>query len=153
MPAVAGLALATANEQAAWLLLPLPFLLIFAATARLAPRAYRLAADGVHVERWGAADVRVPYRVIRRVDRERRSLLGLGAGSNGFLGRFTFGRAWRPGFGRYRLLLSDARAAVWVDTGEGWVAISPDRPDAFVAGLRARLTAPAAAPRRSREGR
>jgi hypothetical protein len=120
--------------------LPLPFVVIFGATARLAPKAYRLASDGLYVERRGASDVRVAYRLIRSVDRERRSLLGLGAGSSGFLGCFTFGRAWRPGLGRYRLLLSHARAAVWLDTSEGWIAISPDRPDAFIAGLRARLT-------------
>jgi hypothetical protein len=142
VPAAVGVALATASGQFWWLVLPLPFVAIFGATARLAPKAYRLASDGLHVERRGAAPVRIAYRLIRSVDRQRRHLLGLGAGSNGFLGRFTFGRAWRPGLGRYRLLLSDARAAVWIDTSEGWVVVSPERADAFVAGLRARLTAP-----------
>jgi hypothetical protein len=121
------------------LLLPIPFALMFLASARLAPKAYRLGADGLHVERRGATDVVVPYRDIRSVDRVRRRLIGLGAGSNGFLGRFTFARAWRPGLGAYRVLVTNGSDVVWLETSRGWIAISPERPDEFVALLRAKI--------------
>ena len=109
-------------------------------TARYAPRAYRIALDGLHVER-RAGDFVVPYRAIRGVDRKRRSLLGVGAGSRGFLGWFTFGRAWRPGLGPYRLFLTRRGSVVWVQTDSGWLALSPDEPDAFVERLRTHLAA------------
>jgi len=125
-----------------WLLLfPLPIGLIFLASARLAPKAYRLGADGVHVERRGTADLVVPYRDIHDVDRVRRALVGFGAGSNGFLGRFTFGRGWRPGLGAYRLLLTNSYDVVWLESTRGWIALSPERSDDFVTRLRSRLSA------------
>jgi len=116
-----------------------PLALTFSLTARYAPRGYRLDSDGLHVER-RASDLVVPYASIRSVDRTRRGLLGIGAGSRGFLGYFTLGRAWRPGLGRYRLCLTNRRDVVWVQAADGWIALSPDRPDAFVERLRARLS-------------
>ena len=138
-PLIAGIS-AMAATGAPWLLLlPILIALIFLVSARLAPRAYRLGADGVHVERRGTANVVVPYRDIRGVDRVRRSLVGLGAGSNGFLGRFTFGRGWRPGLGAYRILITNSFDVVWLQTTRGWVALSPERPEEFVARLRTRI--------------
>jgi PH (Pleckstrin Homology) domain-containing protein len=121
-----------------WLFIGLPFLGIFWATMQYAPRAYRLAPDGVRIER-RAGDIVVPYEAIVAVDRERRGLTGFGAGSKGFLGWFSFGRAWRPSLGRYRLALTNRRDVVWLRTTSGWIAVSPDPPDAFVDRLRARL--------------
>jgi hypothetical protein len=50
-----------------------------------------------------------------------------------------FGRFWNPRLGVYRLFLSNTSSVVWLATTEGWVALSPDRPDEFVAGVEARL--------------
>jgi len=138
-PLAAGVSVMSATGSPWLLLLPIPIALIFFASARLAPKAYTLGVDGVHVERRGAPDVVVLYREIRSVDRVRRSLVGLGAGSNGFLGHFTFGRGWRPGLGRYRILVTNSIDVVWLDTTRGWVALSPDRSDEFITRLRARI--------------
>ncbi|HEY3066861.1 MAG TPA: PH domain-containing protein [Methylomirabilota bacterium] len=116
-----------------------PLALGFYLTARYAPRGYLLGVDGLHVER-RASDLVVPYHTIRGVDRTKRAFVGLGAGSKGFLGDFTFGRAWRPGLGRYRLCLTNRQNAVWLQTSGGWIAVSPDRADEFVARLSARLS-------------
>jgi hypothetical protein len=138
VPVGVGVMLARMFHDVRLLLLPVPLLLLFALTARYAPRAYRIATDGLHVER-RAGDFVVPYRAIAAVDGERRSLLGFGAGSRGFLGWFTFGRAFSPSLGLYRLFLTRRANIVWVQTDRGWLALSPDEPVAFVERLRARL--------------
>ena len=123
-----------------WLLLTLPFLIMLLIASRYAPSGYRLGADGVYIERKVGAKV-VRYRDIRSVDREQRSLKGLTfGGSNGLFGRF--GRFWNPRLGVYRLFLSNTSSVVWLATSEGWVAVSPDRPDEFVAGVQDRLPPP-----------
>ena len=120
-----------------WLVLSLPFLIMLLIAARYAPSGYRLGADGVYVERKAGPKV-IRYRDIRAVDQTARSVKGITfLGSNGLFGRF--GRFWNPRLGLYRLFLSNAASVVWLSTSDGWVAVSPDRPDEFAAGVQARL--------------
>jgi hypothetical protein len=51
----------------------------------------------------------------------------------------VFHDVWRPGLGAHRLFLTRRGNLVWVQTEKGWLALSPDEPDAFVERLRARL--------------
>jgi len=121
-----------------WLVLSLPFLIMLLIAARYAPSGYRLGADGVYVERKAGPKV-IRYRDIRAVDQTARSVKGITfLGSNGLFGRF--GRFWNPRLGLYRLFLSNTASVVWLSTSDGWVAVSPDRPDEFAAGVHARLT-------------
>ena len=121
-----------------WLFLGLPFLVMLLIASRFAPSGYRLGADGVHIERKSGAKV-VRYRDIRSVDQQPRSVKGLTfSGSNGLFGRF--GRFWSPRLGLYRLFLTNTSSVVWLATTDGWVAVSPDRPDEFAAAVQARLT-------------
>lgn len=118
------------------MLLSLPFTLMVFVMGRYAPTGYRLAADGVRVER-RAGTVLIPYRRIRGVDRAPRALTGLSFfGSQGIFGRF--GHFWNMRLGFYRLFLSNREDVVWLATEDGWVGLSPDRPDEFVAQLQAR---------------
>jgi hypothetical protein len=120
-----------------WLVLSLPFLIMLLIAARYAPSGYRLGADGVYVERKAGPKV-IRYRDIRAVDQTARSVKGITfLGSNGLFGRF--GRFWNPRLGLYRLFLSNTASVVWLSTSDGWVAVSPDRPDEFAAGVQARL--------------
>ena len=59
-------------------------------------------------------------------------------GSNGLFGRF--GAFWNPRLGFYRLFLTNTQTVVWLNTGHGWVALSPDRPDEFCARVTERLS-------------
>lgn len=132
-----GLVMMVRTHDFRWLVLSLPFLIMLLIASRFAPSGYRLAPDGVHVERKVGPKV-LPYRDIRAVDREPRSVKGITfGGSNGLFGRF--GRFWNPRLGLYRLFLSNTSSVVWLSTSEGWVAVSPDRPDEFAAGVQARL--------------
>jgi hypothetical protein len=134
---LAGIVMMIRTHDFRWLVLTLPFLIMLLVASRYAPSAYRLGAEGVYIERKVGAKV-IRYRDIRSVDRERRSIKGLTfGGSNGLFGRF--GRFWNPRLGMYRLFLSNTSSVVWLATSEGWVAVSPDRPDDFVAGVQARL--------------
>jgi hypothetical protein len=120
-----------------WLFVGLPFSIVLLVVGRYAPSGYRLAGDGVHVER-RAGSVVIPYRGIRSVDRETRSTKGLTVlGSRGVFG--YFGRFWNTTLGFYRLYLSNRDVVVWLATHDGWVALSPDRPADFAARLRERL--------------
>ena len=120
-----------------WLMLGLPFLIMLLIASRFAPTGYRLATDGVHIERKAGEKV-IRYNEIRGVDQTARSVKGLTfGGSNGLFGRF--GRFWNPRLGLYRLFLSNTRSIVWLSTTEGWVAVSPDRPEEFLAQVQARL--------------
>ena len=58
-------------------------------------------------------------------------------GSKGVFGRF--GRFWNPTLGFYRLYLGNRDRIVWLSTDNGWLGLSPDRPDEFVDRLRAHV--------------
>lgn len=120
-----------------WLLTSLPLTLVLFVVGRLAPTGYRLAADGLHVERKAGPKV-VAYRTIRAVDRAERPVNGITVfGSRGVFGRF--GRYWNPSLAFYQLYLTNREDVVWLVTDRGLVGLSPDRPDAFVERLRGRL--------------
>jgi hypothetical protein len=120
-----------------WLFLSLPLTLMLLVLGRYAPTGYRLAPDGVAIERRAGPRL-IPYRRIRGVDREPRSIVGLSTfGSRGIFG--YFGRFWNMRLGMYRLYLSNRQSVVWLATDEGWVGLSPDGPDEFVDAVRARL--------------
>jgi hypothetical protein len=132
-----GVAVAMRSGDPRWLLASLPFAVVLFVIGRYAPSGYRLAADGVHVERRAGPKL-IPYRGIRSVDRVERPLGGLGViASAGVFGRF--GRYWNPRLGVHRLYLANRDTVVWLDTDGGWIALSPDRPDEFVPRLRARI--------------
>ena len=137
---VAGIAGTVKTGDARWLFLSLPFMLMIYVMGRLAPTGYRLAPDGVRVERRARSTV-IPYRRIRSVDREPRSVAGLSMfGSQGVFGRF--GTFWNMRLGFYRLYVTNRDAVVWLATDDGWVGLSPDRPDEFAEKLRARMVSP-----------
>ena len=120
-----------------WLFLSLPFTLITFVAARYAPLGYRLAGDGLHVER-KAGDRVFPYRTILAVDREPRPIRGMSLfACKGIFGRY--GQFWNSTLGVYRLFLTNTQTVVWLRTSGGLVAVSPDRPDEFVERLSARL--------------
>jgi hypothetical protein len=134
---VAGLAVAVTSGDPRWLFLSLPFTLALFVTGRYAPTGFRLASDGVHVERRAGAKV-IPYRAIRSADDLPRSAAGMSViGSRGVFGRF--GRFWNGSLGHYRLFITNSRDIIWLDTVDGWVGLSPDRPQQFLEQLRARL--------------
>ena len=63
-----------------------------------------------------------------------RSVAGLSMfGSQGVFGRF--GTFWNMRLGFYRLYVTNRNAIVWLATDDGWVGLSPDRPDEFVIRL------------------
>jgi Bacterial PH domain len=134
---VAGIVWAIQRHDPRWIFLSLPFTLMVFVLGRYAPTAYRLGADGVHIDR-RAGPVLIPYRRIRGADREARPVAGVSVfGSQGVFGRF--GRFWNMRLGVYRLFLTNRDTIVWLATDDGWVGLSPDRPDDFIARLRARL--------------
>lgn len=134
---VASFILTVRSGDPRWLFLSVPFTLILFVMGRYAPTGFRLAADGVHVERRAGAAI-IPYNVIRGADDAPRSPAGLSAfGSRGVFGRF--GRFWNGSLGHYRLFITNGHAIVWLDTVNGWVGLSPDRPQQFLEQLRARL--------------
>jgi hypothetical protein len=134
---VAGIIATVKTGQPPWLFLSLPFTLVTFVAARYAPLAYRLAPDGVHVER-KAGDHVVPYRAILSVDVAPRPLRGVSLmASKGLFGRF--GRFWNSTLGVYRLFLTNTDAVVWLETDAGMIALSPDRPDEFVERLQAKI--------------
>ena len=121
-----------------WLFISLPFSLALWVVGRFAPSGYRLAPDGVHVER-RAGDKVIAYRRIRSVDREPRPLRGMSLmGTKGVFGRV--GKFWNTTLGYYELHLVNADGVVWLQTDAGLVGVSPDRPDEFVDRLKARLS-------------
>lgn len=136
---VGGIVVAVQRSDPRWFFLSLPFTLMLFVMGRYAPTAYRLAPDGVRVERRAGAVV-IPYRRIRGVDQESRPVAGMSIfGSQGVFGRF--GRFWNLRLGMYRLFLTNRDAVVWLATDDGWLGVSPDRPDEFVDRLQARLAA------------
>ena len=133
---VVGIGWAVKTGDARWMFLSLPFMLMIYVMGRLAPTGYRLGPDGVRVERRARSTV-IPYHRIRGIDREPRSVAGLSMfGSQGVFGRF--GTFWNMRLGFYRLYVTDRDAVVWLATDDGWVGLSPDRPDEFVTRLHAR---------------
>ena len=134
---VVGLVFTVKHGDPRWLFFSVPFVLVLFVTGRYAPTGFRLAADGVHVERRAGAKV-IPYRTIRAADDAPRSAAGLSViGSRGVFGRF--GRFWNGSLGHYRLFLTNGHGIVWLDTVHGWVGVSPDHPQQFLEELRARL--------------
>ena len=134
---IAGVVFAVKHGDPRWLFASVPFTLALWVFGRFAPAAYALGADGVQVHRRAGVLV-IPYRSIRGVDTRVRTLTGLTMfGSRGIFGHF--GRFWSPRLGHYRLYLSNSRDVVWLATDDGWVALSPDRPQDFVAHLLTRL--------------
>lgn len=132
-----GVIFAVSSGDPRWLFASLPFTLLLFAVGRFAPMGYRLGGEGIVVERKAGVKV-VPYRTIRGVDREARRVNGITVmGSKGVFGRF--GRYWNPDLGFYRLYLSNRENVVWLATGDGFVGLSPDRPDEFIDRLRGRL--------------
>ena len=134
---IVGIVCAMKRGDPRWMFLSLPFTLMVFVMGRYGPTGYRLAADGIRVERRAGAVV-IPYRRIRGVDRESRSIAGMSIfGSQGVFGRF--GRFWNMRLGFYRLFLTNRDTVVWLATDDGWLGLSPDRPDEFVGRLRAHL--------------
>lgn len=134
---IVGIVCAMKRRDPRWMFLSLPFTLMVFVMGRYGPIGYRLAADGIRVERRAGAVV-IPYRRIRGVDRESRSVVGMSIfGSQGVFGRF--GRFWNMRLGFYRLFLTNRDTVVWLATDDGWLGLSPDRPDEFVGRLRAHL--------------
>jgi len=134
---IVGIVCAIQRSDPRWMFLSLPFSLMVFVMGRCAPTGYRLAADGIRVER-RAGPVVIPYRRIRGVDRQSRPVAGMSVfGSQGIFGRF--GRFWNMRLGFYRLFLTNRDTIVWLVTDDGWVGLSPDRPDEFDERLRARL--------------
>jgi hypothetical protein len=134
---VLGVVFAVKSGQAVWLFASLPFALVLFVVGRFAPAGYRLAPDGVRIERRIGAKL-IPYRRIRSVDTAPRPVNGITlGGSKGVFGRF--GWFWNGRLGFYRLYVTDRTRVVWLATEDGWVGLSPDRPEEFVARLRARL--------------
>lgn len=134
---IAGIVMTVQTGDPRWLFISLPFTFMVFVAGRYAPSGYRLAGDGVHVERRAGPKV-IRYRDIREVDRAPRRLAGLTMfASNGIFG--SFGRFWNPQLGFYHLHLTNRDTVVWLATAHGLIALSPDRPDEFVESLRRRL--------------
>ena len=134
---ILGIVFMAQSGDPRWLFAGLPFTLMLFVAGRFAPTGYRLAGDGVQIERKAGAKV-IPYRKIRGVDREERRVQGLTLlGSRGVFGRF--GSFWNSQLGVYRLYLSNRENVVWLATDGGLVGLSPDRPEEFVERLRSRL--------------
>jgi hypothetical protein len=132
-----GIVFTIRSGHGAWLFLALPFAIMLFLAARYAPSGYRLAGDGIRVER-RAGPAFIPYATIRTVDRRPRAVAGLSlAASKGVFGRF--GRFWNPSLGFYRLYLTNRDDIVWLGTTRGWVGLSPDRPGEFVERVEGRL--------------
>jgi Bacterial PH domain len=134
---VLGAILTARSGDLRWLFLSLPLAILLLVVGRFAPMGYRLAANGVHIERRAGARI-IAYGSIRNVDRDARPLNGLAVlGSKGVFGRF--GRFWNRRLGFYRLHVTDSEGVVWLSTDDGWVGLSPARPAEFVERLRSRL--------------
>jgi hypothetical protein len=130
-----GIVWAVRTGEPRWMFLSLPFMLMVFLMGRFAPTGYRLVPDGIRVER-RTGSVLIPYRRIRGVDRVARSVVGMSMfGSQGVFGRF--GTFWNMRLGFYRLYLTNRDAVVWLATEAGWIGLSPDRPDEFMARLQA----------------
>lgn len=134
---VLGVVFTAQSGDLRWLFASLPFALVLLVTGRFAPTGYRLAGNGVHVERKIGPRV-IAYGAIRGVDREARQVNGITVtGSRGVFGRF--GRFWNTSLGFYRLYLTNRDGVVWLATDDGWIGLSPDRPAEFAERLRTRL--------------
>ena len=131
---ILGFVFAVTRGDPRWMLLGLPFTLMVFALGRFAQTGYRVAADGLHVERKAGSKV-IAYRTIRAVDRAERRVSGVTVfGSKGVFG--CFGRYWNPSLGFYQLYLTNREHVVWLASDAGLVGLSPDRPDEFVRSLR-----------------
>lgn len=137
MATILGVVLTAQTGDLRWLFLGLPTTLALMVLGRLAPTGYRLTSDGVHVQRRAGPRI-IPYRSIRSVDRTPRPLRGISfTATRGIFGHF--GTLWNTTLGFYRVFITNTDSIVWLETNDGWVALSPDRPDQFVERLQARL--------------
>lgn len=119
------------------LILPLPFLLGLWLLQGFAPAGFTLEEDGIRIERRWLSRL-LPYATIRAVDREPRSLGGVGAvGLNGLFG--SQGPRWNPRTGWHYLAITNTADLVYLHTTGGLVVLSPSRPDEFAARLGRRL--------------
>lgn len=136
---VLGVIFSVVTGDVRWVFLSLPFTVMLLVVGALAPTGYRLATDGVHVER-RAGPRTIAYPTIRSVDRAPRPASGFTLlASKGAFGRF--GRFWNPTLGFYRLYVTDSDRIVWLSTADGWIGLSPERPDEFVERLARRIAA------------
>ena len=135
---VLGIVFTVRSGDVRWLFVGLPFTLAIFLAGRYAPSAYRLAGDGVHVERRAGPRV-IPYRRICSVDRDPRPIARITVfASKGVFGHF--GWFWSRALGVHRLFVTNRESLVWLGTDDGWIGLSPDHPDEFVDRLRARLS-------------
>jgi len=136
--ALSTVLLATTGDPV-FVILPLPFLGALWVIQGLAPAGYTLGEAGLRLERrWLARTL--PYAAISAVDREPRTLGGLGAvGLNGIFG--AHGLRWNPRTGRHYVFIANTADLVWLRAPGGLIALSPERPDEFTAALSRRLAA------------
>jgi hypothetical protein len=136
--ALSVLLLATSGDPL-FVILPLPFLGALWMIQGMAPAGYTLDTEGVGLERRWLRRV-IPYAAIGEVDRQPRAVGGLGGvGLNVLFG--SHGLRWNPRTGRHYLFIANTVDLVWLRTAGGLIALSPERPDAFVAELSRRLAA------------
>ena len=137
LPILASVVLLATTGDPAFVIFPLPFLGAVWMIQGLAPSGFTLGDRALIIERrWLSR--RLPYSMIRGVDRRPRPIGGLLAlGLNGLFG--SHGPRWRPGTGLHYLAITNTRDLVYLETASGLVVISPSGPDEFVAELRGRL--------------
>ena len=103
-------------------------------------RGYTVTEDAIFVHRLGWA-LRLPLQNVRRArvapGATRGSLRTFGNG-----GLFSFsGRYRNQTLGPYRAYMTDAERTVVVETTDGPIVVTPDRPDAFAAAVKGALKA------------
>jgi hypothetical protein len=137
VPFVLSVAMVATSGDPSLLTLPLPFLLGLWVIQGLAPAGFTLEADGVWIERrWLSR--RIPYALIRGVDREPRAIGGFGAvGLNVLFG--SQGPRWNRRTGWHYLAITNTTDLVYLHTAGGLMVLSPSRPDEFAARLRDRF--------------
>ncbi|HET8577410.1 MAG TPA: PH domain-containing protein [Methylomirabilota bacterium] len=137
MPFLLSVAMVASSGDLGLLILPLPFLLGLWLLQGFAPAGFTLEEDGIRIERRWLSRL-LPYATIRAVDREPRSLGGVGAvGLNGLFG--SQGPRWNPRTGWHYLAITNTADLVYLHTTGGLVVLSPSRPDEFAARLGRRL--------------
>lgn len=136
-PFLASVGLVAATGDPTALILPLPFLGALWAIQGLAPSGYTLEDHGVRLERRWLRRL-IPYDRITGCDRKSRPIGGLLAvGFNALFG--SHGPRWNPRSGWHYLAITNTDDLVYLQTGGGFVAISPSEPEQFIRALHARL--------------
>lgn len=118
-------------------------MLAFILSALMGPRGYRVAAEGLVIERW-VAPISIPHASIRSVERisgDRLSGSIRTLGSGGLFG--YYGRFRNRALGSYRMYATRSDDLVLVLSDAPYV-LTPDSPERFIAALnRARAAADA----------